>query len=136
MMFLYIFILFNIVEGIWPPTYKINLTNEEVFNIGEWNSKDEIISDEDEMIKKEDVNQMNLSEDDGRYKRLDEFIARFRKDTKGGKTNNWYIRNETRFRNEEPWELFLINNKRKKRYQVSLKKCEFLYKIFRRLILV
>lgn len=76
---IYSIISTNQCEGIWPPSYKINLTHEEVFVIGESSSDDDtvdIFDVKDEMIQKSELKKFNLERDFKKFSRLHKMMLK------------------------------------------------------------
>lgn len=60
----------KIISGIWPPAYKINLTQSGTFVISEEfgsDDSDDILDNEDEMIKAKDLEVLKLRSDSKKY---------------------------------------------------------------------
>ncbi|KAJ8958930.1 hypothetical protein NQ318_019700 [Aromia moschata] len=60
------------VHGMWPPPYKVNLTSEEIFVISEPLEKSDVqdVYDEEEMIKMEEMKEINLKSQNDKYYRI------------------------------------------------------------------
>lgn len=64
-------IYLNFVVAIWPPPFKINLEQHETFVIGDDDSQN------DELIQENELNQFNLEDDSKQFERLHKIVKRF-----------------------------------------------------------
>lgn len=73
----------NYLEAIWPPTYKVNLTQGEEFVIGQKPNYDDLYilngDDNDEMIQEKDVMRFDLAKEEHLFDRLHKHVKRFDK---------------------------------------------------------
>lgn len=104
-------------QGIWPPAYKINLTQSANFVISEEfgsDDSDDIYDSEDEMIKEKDLKAFGLNTDSKKYFGIHQFVKNrnrkesddFPQDVKNAK-----ILKETIFDLEDPvpWEAGFVD---------------------------
>lgn len=66
------------INAIWPPAYSINLTQSGTFVIAEEFGSDDIsdIYDDDEMIKDQDIKNLNLDRDNKKYFQIHQMAMR------------------------------------------------------------
>ncbi|XP_023016667.2 uncharacterized protein [Leptinotarsa decemlineata] len=79
---LYIFLLNLEIYCIWPPAYKVNLTDEETFEIFDAlkNSDVQDVYDEEELIKREDLEKLGIKSHPEKYFRIHHSLRRKKKD--------------------------------------------------------
>lgn len=65
------------ISALLLPVYKVNLTNNENFDIGDWRNEGDIIGDDDEMINVNDIKAFKV--DDDKFNRLKEFVTRYKR---------------------------------------------------------
>lgn len=96
------------IEAIWPPAYKVNLSDQETFVIHEEFGLDDLYSDEDEMIKEKDLKRINFVDNNDKYFRIHKLAMRKNIENKKFqlKMQKEYKKiKENAFKNEEsvPW---------------------------------
>lgn len=104
-----IILLLLVVKGcaIWPPAYRIDLTQEETFNIFEVFGNEEgdgSVDKDDELIKETDVHFFNLEQDSDKYYRIHKLALR-RNQESAKEDNNGYNRNLVRRVKETNFDL-------------------------------
>lgn len=108
----------QIIYGIWPPAYKINLTQSGTFVISEEfgsDDYDDILDSEDEMIKEKDLEVFKLDKDSKKYFGIHQLVKNRNKRVQ---TNNFpedvknaAILKESIFEQEDPipWEAGFVD---------------------------
>lgn len=104
-LFIIIAILPYYVKPIWPPSYKVNLTHEETFEISEIISSDDtddIYEAENEMIQEQELKKFNLDKDNGKYLQLHQLSMR--RNHEEAENNHMYKRKYKQKLKELPYE--------------------------------
>lgn len=99
----------QIIYGIWPPAYKINLTQSGTFIISEEfgsDDSDHILDSEDEMIKEKDLEMLGLHSDSKKYFGIHQLVKnrnkRVRNNNFAEEVKNVKVLKETIFEQEDP----------------------------------
>lgn len=113
-MLLIILVPINLSFCFWPPPYKVDLNYEETFVIDEHLEKKDVedVYEEEELLKKEDMQSLNIKPDDEKYFRIHQEMKNVEKDAKENeniKHNKVYKEGNPDLDEEVPWQAGFVD---------------------------